>query len=62
MSPSVECLLGCVLCVRVRVRQRVSHRYHIKQEAVAVLSGTQSAGFFVNGGIMEEGDTWLKHD
>lgn len=34
----------------------------IKQEPVALLSATQYAGFFVNGGIMEEGDTWFKHD
>ena len=60
MSPSV--IAHCkVLCVHV-VSERVSHRYLIKREAVAPLSATQYAGFFVNGGIMEEGDTWFKHD
>ncbi|KAG7240590.1 hypothetical protein INR49_026645, partial [Caranx melampygus] len=41
--------------LKERSHEHVSHRYLIKQEAVAPLSATQYAGFFVNGGIMEEG-------
>ncbi|KAK2844204.1 hypothetical protein Q5P01_010863 [Channa striata] len=33
-----------------------------QEEAIAPLNATQYAGFFVNGGIMQEGDTWFKHD
>lgn len=40
----------------------VSHRNLIKQEAGEPLRASLYAGFFVNGGIMEEGDTWFKHD
>ena len=50
------------MCLCVRVSERVSHRYRIKREAAAPPGATQYAGFFVNGGIMEEGDTWFKHD
>lgn len=63
-NPSVAPAVMCV-CVRVclRVRDRVSHRFRIEQEAAAPPRATQYAGFFVNGGIMgEEGDTRFEHD
>lgn len=34
----------------------------IEQEAFAMRNAMQYAGFFVNAGIMEECDTWFKHD
>lgn len=49
-------------CLRSVAHVCVSHRYLIKQEAIALLSATLCAGVFVNGRIVEEGDTWFKHD
>lgn len=48
----------CVMFICVLVNQR----HPIKSEAEASLVATLYARFFVSGGIMEEGDTRLRHD
>jgi hypothetical protein len=68
----------CVcVCVRMHVCAHLHTLLHVfvcmyrsqiplicptEQEAFAMRNAMQYAGFFVNAGIMEECDTWFKHD